>query len=415
MKANGTQKNIIVLFFFTLLVTASSVLQAQPDYRFENPVLESGTDGAVGAVYRFPNAKPGIDALVSVDAIAGGAILSNIDRTADGFQEAFQPQLKVASLSNGYADFTITFVLAGTNTPQVQTQVDATGLDIDGQTNGAAKLYEYNSIDMGGGVADFNTLGGQLTVAQAGTAFTATNFTGVLYGASVDTSAYDVMFTVMRGNISSFKFRAGANSLLPGPSTRYASLYFKRFHYANSLLSAPALLSFNGNVKDKKVSLQWSLSTDNTVKEIIVERSNTATQFVAINAENYSTVQAGYTDNTILQGNTYYRLKLVSVNGQVQYSNVLVFRGEDVKKSSFKMYPSVVNDNATISISAGKSEQTNLQLVDLGGRTVYQKNISLQAGDNSLSVNGFSQVQPGTYIAVVKSGNDLFSQKIMIQ
>jgi hypothetical protein len=48
---------------------------------------------------------------------------------------------------------------------------------------------------MGGGTVDFDMMSGEIVVSNQGTAYTATNITGILFGASVDTLATKVMFT----------------------------------------------------------------------------------------------------------------------------------------------------------------------------------------------------------------------------
>lgn len=95
--------------FFTLcvmivvIITApkKAISQQPPIYKFNNSVLQSGTANATGAVYRFANAITGIDALVTVTGMSGGISLRNIDRTADGYTEAFQPEYRVSGNTNG--------------------------------------------------------------------------------------------------------------------------------------------------------------------------------------------------------------------------------------------------------------------------------------------------------------------------
>lgn len=417
MKTNGTllisKKSIIAfaLFFITFVATA------QPDYQFSSPSLESGTALTVGAVYRFPKVKANVDALVSVDAITGGLTLTDIDRTADGFLEAFQPQYTIPGSTSGYIDFTITFVTTNTNTALNQTQVDATGLDIDGQTNKSGqKLYEFNRIDMGGGLVDFDMSGGQITVANTGTAYTATNITGVLYGASVDTNAIAVMFTVMRGNINSFKYRIGAQNLGTS-STRYASLYFKRFFYNNSFLSVPVLKEFKAVSKSSSVELSWNLIADHGVNTVVVEKGLSNTSFQAIGQVDMSksvSTQARFTDNNF-SNTSYYRLKMVLSNGNILYSNVLVVRGKNADENSFKVFPSVISNTATVSVNAGKKQQAALQIVDLNGRVVSSQHVTLQEGNNNLSFNKPTNVTSGMYVAVIKVDEALQTQKIMMR
>ena len=139
---------ILALCFFT----ATAFSQA-PLFKFVNPTLVSGTDRQVGAIYRFSGVIPNVDALVEVKAISSGMSLRNIDRTADGYPEAFQPEYRInANVAFGYIDFRIRFVQSGTNTSRNMPMVEASGLDIDGGTSGGNTIREFNQIDMGGGV-----------------------------------------------------------------------------------------------------------------------------------------------------------------------------------------------------------------------------------------------------------------------
>lgn len=425
MKANGTPQSSFIrsLYFilFVLLFLLSKVCFSQPDYNFSSGSLISGTDRQVGAAYRFTNVKPGFDALVTITSISPGVNVTEMDG-ASGYPEALQPTLDVSPMTSGYLEMNFTIVNAGTTIPAVQLEIPVTCIDVDGlkDNDGLGNpVNEFDQINLGGGYRDYDMLAGELLVTQSGSWFNGTNIAGIDYPGR-DTAARSVMFTVVNANISTFTIRVGVNNLSTKNATRLRSVYFKKFFYPNSFLSAPALSGFTGVVKDKKTSLQWTLSADNSLNKIVVEKSTNATQFSSIgeiwlNTEAKTVAQNGYTDNDLLQGTVYYRLKMVGADGKVQYSNVLVFRADENKKQAFKMYPSVINDNATINISAVKNEQTKLQVVDLSGRAIFQKDITLQSGDNNISVNGFSNLHQGTYIAVMQAGNTTYSQKIMIQ
>ncbi|MBS1655842.1 MAG: hypothetical protein JSU05_13405, partial [Bacteroidetes bacterium] len=116
MKAvNFTHARIGILCLISFF-SVSVIFGQAPKFSFQNPTLVSGTDKQVNAVYRFPSVITGVDALVTIQGITGNISLRNIDRTADGYGEAFQPEYKIGGLSNAYIDFLITFVQAGTNT-----------------------------------------------------------------------------------------------------------------------------------------------------------------------------------------------------------------------------------------------------------------------------------------------------------
>lgn len=222
---------ILILLFLLNSVTAYS----QPDYNFQNSVLLTPppTNLKVGALYSFPAVKPGIDARVSITAISPGVTLTELDGTS-GYPEALQPTVDIAANTSGYVEFTINFVVAGTTNPSVQAQIPATCIDVDG----AAGVHEYDQINMGGGLVDFDALGGELSIGQNGNWFTGTNIAGIDYPGR-DTIAKQVMFTVVHVNISSIIIRVGIDNQTASSTSRLRSVYFKRFVYNNSILALP--------------------------------------------------------------------------------------------------------------------------------------------------------------------------------
>jgi hypothetical protein len=408
----------ILLCAKAILLSSFLFAQSGPSYRFENSSLISGTDKQVGAIYRFPTVKTGLDALVEITSISSGVSLNKIDRTADGYSEAFQPEIKINGLTNGFIDFKITFVTANTSTPAVQANVDASALDIDGQVNGLGVLYEYNRMDMGGGHYDFNTTSSQIVVSTVGTAFTAMNITGVLFGASVDTGAHQNMYTVTSNNISSFMFRAGANNGMSGSSTRYSSLYFMKFTYANPMpLALPKIQNFQGSRKDNEVMLTWKMEESDELKNVILEKSENGKNYTEIGSfysPKQGAIQSQYTDEASNSGNVYYRLKLVSVSGEIKFSNILAFKmGEGVLTKTLDVYPSVFATQFTAKVNADASEVGTLQMVDLSGRVVYQKQVTLQAGVNNFSVNDMNVHAKGNYVVALKTSKGLFTRKVV--
>jgi hypothetical protein len=89
-----------------------------------------------------PTYEPG-RTLLTITAITGGLTLDVLDDNSSGFDEAFQPTITAPAHSKGYVEFSIQFVTAGTTTPQVQTEIPVTPIDVDGK-NG--NVYEFDEI-----------------------------------------------------------------------------------------------------------------------------------------------------------------------------------------------------------------------------------------------------------------------------
>lgn len=183
-----------------------------------NAVLVSGTALAVGSVYRFANAASGIDVLVRVDALTN-TTLGTIDNDA-GLVGNFQPELVGSGARS--ADFTITFVRAGTSTP-VALDVTASGIDIDGDS---AQIREYAefSLPLAAYVLDSST---SLDVNASGPSGpnrirfeSRTSFTAP----GIDETATGYIASILYTGTSSFAYRTGV--LGTGNTTRLTSLDF---------------------------------------------------------------------------------------------------------------------------------------------------------------------------------------------
>jgi hypothetical protein len=424
MKANLIRKSTIAV---VLLITASftDTFAQAPIYRFRNSSLISGTGGQINAVYRFPNVNTSganIDALVKIQDKVGNITLQNIDRTADGYDEAFQPEYKIGSNTNAYFEFLITFVQSGTFNPVSQPMVDVSGLDIDGSTSGALTLKEFNRIDMGGGICTFNLLNSQLTLSQVGTAYNGANFTGTLFGALVDTAAKEVMFSVSNVNVTNITYRAGSNSLLNGSSTRYASLYFKKFNYPNGvILSTRNLASFTGNMVSNQARLSWTLAEANDANLLVLEKSNDGQVFRAVsefwpNIEGNMQREFSYKDQQEPGATvTYYRIKLVNVQGKLEYSNILRFQSQEDLAERLSIYPSIVRTATTVSYNSPRQDKATLLVSDLSGRVVKQQTVLLQAGINNVQLSGFDQFSKGNYIIAVMLGGQRSGRQVVVQ
>jgi len=420
MKTNFTQSFIItsILLVTSFLLSLKSI--AQPDYDFRDPVLISGSDKQLGAVYIFSNVKTGVDARMTISYISPGVVVNELDG-ASGYPEALQPTLIVEPFTSGYMEMQIEFLYAGTINPFLQTEVPVTCIDVDGVANHDGlgnPVHEFDEIDLSGGYVDYKLTGSELSVTQTGNWFIGKNVAGIDYPGR-DTSARQVMFTVVNGNISSCTIRVGVDNQSATQAMRLRSVYFKKFIYSNSLLFKSALLSFNGIQKKGLVALQWKIAQDNNVKMVRIERGNGTSDFttigeLSVNGTNSQQGNFSFQDNNYFEGNVSYRLKLIYEQGHVKYSNVLRFHS-GIAENDFKMYPSVIQNSATIQVKSESTGAAIFQLVDYSGRVVLQKNVMVQEGTNNILLNELATIHTGNYIAFIKVKNKVYNQKIFKQ
>lgn len=418
MKTNGTRILAIAVFLYLLLLIASFSIKAQPDYRFKNPVLISGTDLAIGAKYRFNNVKPGIDGIMTIADLTGGMTLSELDG-GSGFDDAFQPYINCAAKKRGYVEFLLEFVNNGTGTPANQLEVPLTAIDIDGWEFPDEKLYELDEFEVSpASYVNYSLTGSALDIKKTANWYEAKNNSAVTYD-GIDTAQKDVMFTMVHANVNSIRFRVGADNKSKQNTMRLRSVYFQKFTYANSFLAKSPLLYFRGNEKNKKVELQWQLENTAGLRSVVIEKSTQSSSFKSI-GEVWISNNAGsnyfrFNDNEALSGNSLYRLRLVSQNGTVEYSNILSFRDNFASQNSFKVYPGVIGSNATVTVKALKPGAAVFEMVDLSGRIVHRQQLVVNEGNNSIQLNNINTLTAGNYIAVVKIDNTVYSQQVLKQ
>jgi len=418
LKSTYFNRIIACILFGTLFLPIKSL--AQPDYDFRNPVLVSGTDKQQGAVYLFSNVKTGVDARVTITFISPGITLDEMDG-ASGYPEALQPTLIVNAFTSGYMEMEIEFLYAGTSTLFPQTEVPVTCIDVDGLANydGLGNpINEFDEVNLSGGYVNYQLSGSDLFIEQSGNWYKGKNLAGIDYPGR-DTTAKQAMYTVVNGNISSCTIRVGVNNQANIPDTRLRSVYFKKFTYPNMILARSTLLAFQGLEKKGLVALQWKIEKDNHLKVVMIEKGSTYSLFspiaeISMIGGRSQQINYSFQDNESIQGNVFYRLKMISVTGEIKYSNVLMFQSGKLLKE-FKIYPSVVNNAATLQITSATSTTGSFQLVDYTGRVVIQKNIMVQEGTNNIIVNNLGGVHPGHYMVLLKVNDKVYNQKIFKQ
>ncbi|MBC7827348.1 MAG: T9SS type A sorting domain-containing protein [Chitinophagaceae bacterium] len=419
MKAKYAYSNLIIGLLLLIGFLMSIRSFAQPDYDFRDPVLLSGTDRQVGAVYLFSNVKTGVDARMTINFISPGIVVTELDG-ASGYPEALQPTLVADPFTNGYLEMYIEFLEAGTFNLMIQTEVPVTCIDVDGwlDNDGLGNpLHEFDQVDLGGGYVDYQLSGGELSVVQEGNWFKGKNVGGIDYPGR-DTAAKQAMFTSVNGNISSCVIRVGVDNQSTISANRLRSIYFKKFIYPNSLLSKSPLLSFQGLQKDNLIELKWILGKENSLKSVVIERGNKSSEFISIGevSINLKAEQVNYNflDDENFTGDAYYRLRMISVNGKSTYSNIIVFHAGNIT-NAFRIYPSIVQTTATIQVKSETNATAIFQLVDYSGRIVVQKNVQVHEGTNNIVVHNLGSVYPGNYVVLVKMNNKVYNQKIFKQ
>ena len=178
------------------------------------------------------------------------------------------------------------------------------------------------------------------------------------------------------------------------------------------------LLSFNAELKDNNVLLDWSTTSEEATKEFDIERAYDAQHFIKIGsvpaAGSSSTIHAySFTDPDISQEKNYYRLRQIDIDGKSAYSKVILIR------NSFK-YPFAVLNNPfsnALDIQFGEAVKGNAQirLLDITGRELFT-NRSEATGLTRIHIDLSQQhISAGVYLLEVSFNNEKHIERVVKQ
>ncbi len=180
-----------------------------------------------------------------------------------------------------------------------------------------------------------------------------------------------------------------------------------------------SLVSFSGTNNNTTNLLQWLTSAEQGSILFEIERSTDAITFSKVgNVTSFgnSTINRSYffTDDvsSISSQLFYYRLKMIDKNGSFKYSAIVKLEMNS-KGFIVEVVPNPFTQSINIRVHSENTLLANVQLIDLAGRIVNQKNISLQKGSNIVLFDQLESLPTGTYMMKVKTAAELRTIKII--
>jgi Secretion system C-terminal sorting domain len=251
----------------------------------------------------------------------------------------------------------------------------------------------------------------------------------IIYGLkSVDYVTYDATATdVLHVNFNPVTITADGVILphrsdlsQPGWTLDAATKTLKIYHTSGTQISintqaAGALpitlgeftVTINNN---NSVYLEWKTYSESNSKQFEIERSIDGVNFERINiiagAGNSASIKYyNYTDDNLPGKNkVYYRLKLVDIDGQYQYSKTLLLR---FKAGSFyvnNIYPQPASDIIHIDVTnVNAATNCTISFINLNGSVVKRSAMVLNKGNSVIDIN-IPSLSKGVYI--LKINND---------
>jgi len=401
---------------------------AQESLSFSNFSLESGTPLAEGAVYRFHDVKSGVDALVTIDALYGGATLSQIDDASPSGANLSPVLGGIPSNDpNPQADLFIAFVIADTSTPIVLDELDVTSADIDGDGTEARREFAIMSG------FDYYVIEGNppseltVTTVPQGTQFTAplADYGGV----STDTTWIAV--TARFVNVSQVDIGIGQTGTGTVTGTRVSSIHFvpgvipfsepdtTEATLAAELTSIEALADGG----DGAVVLRWTAASEVDFSGYEVEarrdgafapigfvESGGRSSAVSSNAKSYT-----FRVENLTPGTWAFRLRMVDADGASAFSKVVeVAVGSWSDGALGEAYPNPTSGRATVTVTLARAGWVDLSVYDIVGRRVRQVAAgTMDAGTHAIDFDAGS-LPPGLYLYRLQTERGVEARTVIV-
>jgi hypothetical protein len=187
---------------------------------------------------------------------------------------------------------------------------------------------------------------------------------------------------------------------------RSATMPYKGADEASNPLPVE-LSSFNANQVNGEVVLDWTTASETNNLGFEVERSIDGQLFSKIGFVRGAGSTTGqqvykYSDNSALQGTSYYRLRQIDINGQFAYSYVVEVNFAIVDRFVIEQnYPNPFNPATTIKFTIPTAAKVSIKVYDMMGSEVADLlNKDLAAGAHQADFNA-SNFASGSYIYTI--------------
>jgi hypothetical protein len=179
-------------------------------------------------------------------------------------------------------------------------------------------------------------------------------------------------------------------------------------------------INFTGLLNNGLVNLDWSVTANNDVKYFTLEKSTDGVHYTVAGTVNAVDTRSAYgaykaIDNVfgIKASKIYYRIKITSLGGDVQYSKVAEI-SLLINRVSVKLTPNPVINALSINIASNTDKDVQVFIYNIAGKLMTSTNAHVQKGYSSIRINDLDSWARGMYTVKVLSGNDIFVEKVLL-
>ena len=297
-------------------------------------------------------------------------------------------------------DFTVAPSVAGTLTATfISTAPGGSGLPI---TDGATTINAISQIGFWELVAANGLLGGTYTVNITGTGFpgitTPAELRVVKRANSASPWGVDGNHVAGTGVTASRSGLTGFSDFAIGSNSTFNTL-------------PVSLANLTGSREAQGNLLRWTTLNEQNNKGFELQRSVDGRTFStiafvqskAVSGNSSLLISYSFTDDKASINMYYYRLRQVDLDDRSNLSNTVVIKGGKTGALTLVgVYPNPVQDKLNLLINAPAKDNFTLSVIDMYGKQIIQKFMSVESGSNNLVLD-VKKLLSGTYVIKIVS------------
>lgn len=176
--------------------------------------------------------------------------------------------------------------------------------------------------------------------------------------------------------------------------------------------SLPVELSaFSGKSMDKGNKLIWTTASEDNASHYEIQRRN----FDVNRWESLGEVQAFGNSNVTVdyefmdetpKTSNFYRLKMIDLDGQFEYSNIIIIERKESNIQNATIYPNPTNGNIVVEQISTNATTLSLIIYNVQGQMVYvQNNLEIEAGVSKIPLD-IEDLNSGVYMLHLNSNTN---------
>ncbi|WP_191906948.1 BNR-repeat neuraminidase N-terminal domain-containing protein [Adhaeribacter soli] len=179
------------------------------------------------------------------------------------------------------------------------------------------------------------------------------------------------------------------------------------------------LISFTAVKKGNNALLNWATAMEKNNQGFEVQVSEDGREFRALGfvegKGGNSMQQYSFTDTEEGKfGTRYYRLKQLDLDGTAAYYGPRAVQFETLKLT-VSAHPNPFVGEVNLTIQSAKAEVATVSITDMAGKTVYQKQVKVAKGLNTVKVELNNNHATGIYLMTTQMGSERLHTKLIKQ